>query len=92
MLTILLNPIRIRVPIKDGVNDRFTPSFIYAKRKGLEELNATVRWTVAADGLMEANPYLFPLRADANESLPAQPKKGDPMGRLFAVIATLRYI
>ena len=24
------------VPIKDGVNDTFTPSFIYAKRKGLE--------------------------------------------------------
>ena len=24
------------VPIKDGVNERFTPSFIYAKRKGLE--------------------------------------------------------
>ena len=26
-------------PIKDGVNDRFTPSFIYAMRKGLERSN-----------------------------------------------------
>ena len=39
-------------------------------RKGLERLNATVRGTVAADGLTEANLYLLPLGADANESLP----------------------
>ena len=39
-------------------------------RKGLERLNATVRWTVAADGSTEANIYLLPRGADANESLP----------------------
>ena len=37
--------------------------------EGLEQSNATVRWTVAADGLTEANLYLLPLGADANESL-----------------------
>ena len=45
--------------------------FFYLRWKGLEQLNATVRWTVAADGSTEANLYLLPLGADANESLPA---------------------
>ena len=32
--------------------------YSYAETKGLERLNATVRWTVAADGSTEANLYL----------------------------------
>ena len=43
-------------------------------RKKLEQLNATVRRTVAADGLTEANLHLLPAGADANESLPAYQK------------------
>ena len=35
---------------------------------GLEESNATVRWTVAADGVTEANKYLLSSRAEVNES------------------------
>ena len=54
--------------IKDGVTDRFTPSFIYALELGLEQLNATVRGTVAGDGLTEPNCYLRPMGADVNKS------------------------
>ena len=35
-------------------------SFLAARGKGLEDLNATVRRTVAADGSTEANIYLLP--------------------------------
>ena len=42
--------------IKDAVDDTIHCVFYsYAERKGLERLNATVRWTVAADGSTEAN-------------------------------------
>ena len=42
---------------------------IFCSRQGLEQSNATVRWTVAGDGSMEPNLNLLPLGADANESL-----------------------
>jgi hypothetical protein len=65
--------------IKKRIPIRVSSSLFRAPRgKGLEQSNATVRWTVAADGLMEANLYLLPLGADANESLPVyQNKKAD---------------
>ena len=61
------------LPVYQKTREGFCPLLFFAP-KGLEELNATVRWTVAADGLRSANLYLLPLGADANESLPGNYK------------------
>ena len=62
--------------IKERIPTRGILSFISPSgREGLEQSNATVRGTVAADGSSEANLYLLPLGADANESLPAYQEK-----------------
>ena len=46
-----------------------TASFIFAKRKGLERLNAA-RTSAAGDGSTEPNLYFAPQEQNANESLP----------------------
>ena len=50
------------------------PPFYFWPGRGLERLNA-VRMSTAADGLTEANNYLLPWGADANESLPVYAKR-----------------
>ena len=42
----------VTLPIRDIL-------FNFYARKGLEQLNATVRWTVAGDGSTEANLYFL---------------------------------
>ena len=70
------------------MDDTSVASFILLQRKGLERLNAT-RMSVAADGLTEANLYLLPLGADANESLPVYHEKA-PFGVPFQLNPPLR--
>ena len=49
--------------------------FCFAQRKGFEQSNATVRRTVARDGLTEPNLYFCPLGRNANESVLPHQKK-----------------
>jgi len=47
-----------------------SPLFALRAGRGSKDLNATVRWTVAADGSTEANLYFAPAEQNVNESLP----------------------
>ena len=50
-----MKSIRSPAPIKAMENDTFSMAFILCWKRTRTHLNATVRWTVAAEGLTEAN-------------------------------------
>ena len=62
------------VPIKDGVNDRFTPSFIYALEQGLERFNRNMPVAYCCNQFKNwLLPKFLPVPRkgkNANESLP----------------------